>query len=143
MGKNAKRRQDRKDNEIRLTGEQAEAFDHQMDTDSEWFQNSDESVFFRPQIDGEWNEHTAIGASPPTIDFFDEDGQVIEAKKDWTCVVDVGRVLKGGGPASGWRTRLAVAPPLTAPIRQAMKEQAIAWAVMTVETLRQRASQEQ
>lgn len=142
MGKNAKRRQERKTKHIRLAGEQAEVFDNQMDVDSEWFQNSDEPVFFRPQIEGEWNQHTATGKSPPTIDFFDEDGQVIEAKKDWTCVVDVGRVLKGGGPASGFRTRLAVAAPITPPIRQAMKEQAIAWAQVTVEALRQQASQQ-
>lgn len=143
MGKNAKRRQDHKNKKIHLTGEQAEVFDHQMDVDSEWFQNSDEPVFFRPQIDGEWNQHIAAGSSPPTIDFFYENGQPVPAVKDWTCVIDVGRVLNGGGPASGMRMRLAVAVPFTPQIREIMKEQAIAWTKSMVTMLQQLKSQEE
>lgn len=53
MGRNAKRKQERNARRIVLTGEQAEVFDVQMDSDRDWLEGSDEFVRFA---------HTAFAA---------------------------------------------------------------------------------
>jgi hypothetical protein len=128
MGKNAKRKKQRKNSktkEVYLVGEQAEVFDEQMTTDREWFEASRESVYFRPQIDGEFSEFTMMGHEVPSIDIFGDGDQPAPVRKDWTCVIDLGRIMNQGGPPSGWRTRLAVPCPITPQIRQAMLEAAV------------------
>ena len=131
MGRNAKRKKQRKNSEtteVHLVGEQAEVFDEQMTTDREWFEVSQESVYFRPQIDGEFSGYTMLGHEAPSIDIFTDDHQLAPVKKDWTCVIDLGRIMNPGGPPSGWRTRLAVPSPITPQIRQAMLEVALDYA---------------
>jgi hypothetical protein len=120
MGKAAKRKQ-RSGNphQILLSGEQAEAFDAQMDADKAMFEQTDAAVCFRPQIPGEWNEQKMLGLKlPPQL------GPIRNGRWDflpdqctWTAVVDVIRAQriadgKDAGEASGCRTRLQCVPVL-------------------------------
>ena len=82
MGRTAKHKADRRAKTITLTGEQAEVFDEQMDSDRDWFEGSSECVHFRPEIPGEFNEQLMLGWQPPYIQTFDlETGEDIAADK--------------------------------------------------------------
>ena len=136
MGRNAKRKAERRAKTITLTGEQAEVFDEQMDSDRDWFEGSSECVRFRPEIPGEFNEQLMLGGLPPYIQAFDlETGEDIAAPLDWVCVIDIIRSINGGGP-SGCRTRLRCPAPLNGQIRRAMADYAIRYARMALETLK-------
>jgi len=90
MGRNSKRKADRRAKTITLTGEKAEVFDEQMDSDRYWFEGSEECVRFRPEIPGEFNDCRVVGGKPPYIQVFDlETGEDISAPLDWVCVVDI------------------------------------------------------
>jgi hypothetical protein len=119
MGKAANRKQrNSNSNQILLSGEQAEAFDAQMDADKAMFEQTDAAVCFRPQIPGEWNELKMLGGLPPQL------GPIRNGKWDflseqctWTAVVDVIRAQriaegKDTGAASGFRARLPCVPVL-------------------------------
>ena len=101
---------------IRLAGEQAEVFDKRSDTDREWFESHEGHVYFRPEIDGEWNEHIVLGDAIPTLDV---KGYSKDAPKGhWTVVIDLGRAWdrlerKTGSPPSGMRTRVRINRPAT------------------------------
>lgn len=125
MGRKAKQRQQRKQNRqqpiptVTLTGKDADVFDLQMETDREWFEHSPESTYFRPQIDGEFEAYARQGSGIPTLS--DPSDTVPPLPCDWTCVVDVGRVLAGEqGPPSGHRVRFACPAPLSPAMRALM-----------------------
>jgi hypothetical protein len=135
MGRNAKRKQDRKRNHITLAGEQAEVFDAQMDSDRDWFSGSDQCVRFRPEIDGEFNDQLMLGHQPNYIQTFDlETGENIDLPLGWVCVIEVGRAVNWGGP-DGFRTRLRCPAPLNGQVRQAMVDYAIRYAHVAYQTL--------
>lgn len=137
MGRNAKRKQDRNRNRnrITLTGEQAEVFDAQMDSDRDWFSGSDECVRFRPEIEGEFNEYALMGGQPPFIQTFDlETGEDVDMPRGWVCVIEVGRAVNWGGP-DGFRTRLRCPAPVNGQVRQAMADYAIRYAHGVYQTL--------
>ena len=46
---------------INLSGEQAEVFNEQMDTDRKLMEATDDFIAFRPAIEGEWNEGIMLG----------------------------------------------------------------------------------
>lgn len=105
---------------IRLAGEQAEVFNKQSDTDREWFESHEDYVYFRPEIDGEWNEQIMLGHDIPTLAIKDHSKRA--PKESWTAVIDMGRVwerLEGriGTPPSGMRTRIRINRPATEAIR--------------------------
>jgi hypothetical protein len=127
MGRNSRRKNERqsKTTHIKLTGEQAEVFDEQMDSDRDWFKRSSESVRFRPEIDGEWNEHLMLGHQAPYIKTYDiETGKGYNAPLNWVCVVDIFKAIEGGD-SSGCRTRYRCPAPINGVIRKAMAEYAI------------------
>jgi len=118
MGRKAKLRKERNPKVIHLVGEQAEAFDLQMDVDREWFENSNQTFFFRPEIEGEFDEYKIAGSEPPHVHAVVQTPVGIgEIELGWVCVVDMGRYCSGGGPASGWRLRVRTSAPLQADIR--------------------------
>jgi hypothetical protein len=136
MGRNAKRKADRRAKTITLSGEQAEVFDEQMDSDRDWFEGSNECVRFRPEIPGEFNEQLMLGGQPPYIQIFDlKTGEDIDATLDWVCVVDIIRAIEGGGP-SGCRTRLRCPAPINGQIRQSLANYAISFAQGFIQTLK-------
>jgi hypothetical protein len=105
---------------IEASGEQGEVFDLQMDTDRKWFESHGGVLYFRPQIQGEWNEQAVFGTHPPIIGPMAPDGRAdfLIDQATWTAVVDVERFhriafeRRAGGPGSGFRTRIAVYPML-------------------------------
>ena len=124
MGRNAKRKQDRKARRVTLSGEQAEVFDAQMDSDREWFDDSSELVRFRPEIEGEFNEYLMLGGQPPSLQAFDlRTGNEIETLRDWVCVVELSRVISG--VTHGKRLRMRCPAPVNAQVRQAITDSAI------------------
>ena len=136
MGRNAKRKQERNRSRITLTGEQAEVFDQQMQSDRDWFSGSNELVRFRPEIEGEFNEQLMLGHQPPFIQAFDlETGEDVEIPGGWVCVIEVGRVVKWGG-SDGFRTRLRCPAPVNGQLRQAMANYALNYARQIFLTLR-------
>lgn len=136
MGRNAKRKAERRAKTITLTGEQAEVFDEQMDSDRDWFEGSNQSVRFRPEIPGEFNEQLMLGVQVPSIELFNlETGEDLATPLDWVCVVDIFRAVKGGGP-SGCRTRLRCPAPLNGQVRQALADYAIRYAHMALAELK-------
>lgn len=127
MGRKARIRKDRKPIHIRLSGEQAEVFDEQMESDREWFEGSTEMVRFRPEIEGEWNEQKMLGfVSPALVTKDPRTGKADPA--NWTCVLDLGRVTGMTTEASGWRTRFPCSAPSTGKLRSDMAAKAIAFA---------------
>ena len=123
MGRKAKVRQERKFPVIRLAGEQAEVFDNQMDVDREWFESSAETFYFRPEIDGEFNEYALVGSEVPTARavFCPHGGIPQELPLGWVCVTDIGRALNGGnGDATGWRFRVRTSAPANPQVRQVL-----------------------
>lgn len=116
-----------KPNEIRLAGEQAEVFDAQMDSDREWFEASRDWIRFRPEIEGEFNEHIMLGESPPYVSLYDmETGEGIDVSMGWVCVIDIGRAMSNekDPPPSGVRTRFRCPPPVDGVVRQAIVDYA-------------------
>jgi hypothetical protein len=55
------------DRTIRLSGEQAEVFDDQMDVDRDLMEATDDFIAFRPSIDGEWSEQIMLGYEPQRL----------------------------------------------------------------------------
>jgi len=140
MGRKAKLRKDRKPIHIRLSGEQAEVFDEQMESDRQWFEGSAEMVRFRPEIEGEWNEQKMLGFVSPALVTKDP----VTGKEDptnWTCVLDLGRVTGMTTKASGWRTRFPCSAPTSGKLRNKMAAQAVAFARAQILFLRSQASQ--
>ena len=128
MGRNAKRKAERRTKTITLAGEQAAVFNEQMDSDRDWFEGSDQCVRFRPEIPGEFNEQKMLGHQVPSIELFNlETGEDVSAALDWVCVVDIFRAVKGGGP-SGCRTRLRCPAPINGQLRGALADYAIRYA---------------
>ena len=76
---------------IEASGEQGEVFDLQMDTDRKWFESHGGVLYFRPQIQGEWNEQAVFGTHPPIIGPMAPDGRAdfLIDQATWTAVVDV------------------------------------------------------
>jgi hypothetical protein len=141
MGKASQRKKDKRPT-IRLAGEQAEAFDAQMDKDRAMFEQTDACVCFRPQIPGEWNEHQMLGHKPPIIGPI-RNGQIdfLPSECTWTAVVDIGRVdrvAKGEAPGAptGLRTRIACPPVLTPEDEIACSQAAQVYALAQMEALR-------
>jgi hypothetical protein len=116
---------------IELSGEQAEVFDYQMDSDKEWFDSSHDWVFFRPEIEGEFNEYIMMGENPPDCLLQNlETGKLINTPLDWVCVIDIGRALskKKKAPASGFRVRFRCPPPYNGVVRKALRNYAFNYA---------------
>jgi hypothetical protein len=132
---------------IRLAGEQGEVFDQQMDTDRDWFESHRGVLYFRPQIPGEWNEQLALGIAIPTAGPLGPDGSLdfLPDQAVWTAVVDLGRFLRiavdraPAAPATGFRTRLRVVPPLTHAARRDMAVAVIAYVRCTLQALQEQA----
>jgi hypothetical protein len=125
------------DRTIRIAGEQAEVFNDQMDTDRDLMEAVDDCVAFRPEIDGEWNEHIMLGDTPPRLALrYCNTGKVYPGPYNWTCVLDLGRALYGEKAASGWRMRFQCPEPATAELRAALKDFAIDFAKASFELLR-------
>ena len=119
MGRNAKTRKDRKLPKISLAGEQAEVFCDQMDGDRAWFQSCDATHYFRPEIDGEFNDYLVVGSDAPFVHAVVQTSAGIgELPLGWVCVTDIGRYLNDGGPASTSRFRVRTSPPFQADVRQ-------------------------
>lgn len=112
-----------------LTGEQAEVFDHQMDTDRELMEATDDCIAFRPTIEGEFSEYIVAGGRPPQIVLTEggPDGAFLYDVPggQWTAVVDLGRAFLGYTEASGMRMRLLCPPPIDGGIREAIREAAL------------------
>jgi hypothetical protein len=109
-------------NTIRLAGEQAEVFDNQMDVDKALMASTPSCVAFRPAIDGEFSEYQVIGERVPCIAPFQT-----EARPDWVCVCDVGRIQRKGGPASGLRVRFQCPQPQNDAQRDLIRDVAVSY----------------
>lgn len=119
MGRNSKRKAKRTIT-ITLAGEQAEAFDAQMDADKAWFEANAFPVYLRPQIPGEWGEYEMFGTKPVAIGPIAPNGEpdFLDQQCVWTAVVDAVRLQAWVNdndfyaPPSGVRMRFACTPPL-------------------------------
>jgi hypothetical protein len=113
------------DRTIRISGEQAEVFDDQMNVDRDLMEATDDFIAFRPSIEGEWNEQIMLGATPERLAIrFADSGEIYPGPYNWTCVVDIGRLAYGQSEASGCRTRLQCPNPITPELRQVLREAA-------------------
>lgn len=134
---------------MHLAGEQAEAFDQQVDADRDWFESHRGVLCFRPQIPGEWNEQHALGIPVPIAGPFAPDGSpdFLLDQAVWTAVVDLGRLRRvaverrPAGPSTGLRTRLRVVPPLTHRARREMAIAVTAYALHTLQALEEQGRQ--
>jgi hypothetical protein len=124
------------DRTIRLSGEQAEVFDDQMDIDRDLMEAVDDCVAFRPEIDGEWNEAIMLGETPPRFRLFKvETQEELSSSYGWTCVIDVGRAVLGQSSPSGCRMRAQCPAPATQEVRDALRDYAIHYAKASASTL--------
>lgn len=129
---------------ITVAGEQAEAFDQQMDVDREWFDTHPGVLFIRPQLPGEFNEQQALGYPVPAAGPVGPDGapDFLMEEAVWTAVVDLGRLWRLAvqrrppGPPTGCRTRLKVVPPLTHAARRDTAAMVISYALNVAAYLR-------
>ena len=113
----------KKINEIHLAGEQAEAFDQQMDADRDWFESTSEAFYFRPEIEGEFDDFLVAGAEPPSIYAVAEtDKGDEELPRGWVCVVDIGRYVMKDEEPSGLRMRIRTSAPITGSLRETLLE---------------------
>lgn len=110
------------DRTIRLAGEQAEVFDDQMDVDRDLMEATDDFIAFRPTIEGEWNEQIMLGCDPQRLTCMAEGGGIYLGPYDWTCVVDVGRLVSMTEEASGFRMRFQCPEPNSQELRQALRK---------------------
>jgi len=108
-------------NIIELVGEQAEAFDEQMDADRDWFESSLDAFYFRPEIEGEFDEYLITGQNVPFVQ------ALVKTKEGdktlplgWVCVVDIGRYMKLSVEPTGFRCRIRTSPPINDEIRSLM-----------------------
>lgn len=123
--------------EITLQGEKAEHFDDQMDADRAFAESSDDCVFFRPAMDGEWDTLIEMGSMPPRLLLLDpETGQTFPGPYNWTCVVDILRVTGACNESSGCRTRLQCPNPCTADLRTQMRQMAIDYVCSMINALK-------
>jgi len=142
MGKAQKRKSQHKKHIIKLTGEQAEIFDKQMDLDKLLFENSEAAVIYRPSIEGEFNEQKIIGCYVPIVGKF-RDGQpdFLDQQATWTIVVDIGRATnlaksKPPGPASGHRTRMRCLPVLSRKDEMEYASAAMSYALQAIDAIK-------
>lgn len=123
--------------EITLSGEKAEHFDDQMDADRAFAESSDDCVFFRPAMDGEWDTLIEMGSMPPRLLLLDpETGEAFSGPYNWTCVVDILRATGACNKSSGCRTRLQCANPCTPALRSQMRQMAIDYVCSMVNALK-------
>lgn len=108
---------------IRLVGEQAEAFDQQMDTDRDWFESSTDAFYFRPEIESEFDEYIIAGSTPPYViaEVSTSQGNG-ELPLGWVCVVDIGRYIEKSETPTGFRCRIRTSPPVNSEIRESLIE---------------------
>ena len=112
--------------QVNLSGEKAEQFDDQMDADRAFAEASDDCVFFRPAMDGEWHYFAEMGSAPPRLMMFDaQTGEVFPGPYNWTCVVDIFRAIGPATESSGCRTRLQCVNPCTPELRAQIRQMAI------------------
>jgi len=113
----------KKNNIIRLVGEQAEAFDQQMDADRNWFESSTDAFYFRPEIEGEFDEYVIAGAAPPYViaEVSTPEGNG-ELPLGWVCVVDIGRYIEKSEAPTGFRFRVRTSPPINGEVRESLIE---------------------
>ena len=106
---------------INLVGEQAEAFDQHMDADRDWFESSPGAFYFRPEIEGEFDEYLIAGAEPPFVHALVATPQgTQELPLGWTCVVDVGRYLEQTKAPTGFRCRVRTSAPINGDVRETL-----------------------
>lgn len=123
--------------EINLSGEKAEQFDDKMDADRAFAEASDDCVFFRPAMDGEWDTLIQLGSAPPRLLMFDtKTGEELPGPYNWTCVVDILRATDAATESSGCRTRLQCANPCTPELRVQMRQMAIDYVRSMVKALK-------
>jgi len=123
--------------EIVLSGEKASHFNNQMDADRAFADASDDCVFFRPSMDGEWDTLIEMGSMPPRLLLLDtETGEAFPGPYDWTCVVDLLRATGASNESSSCRTRLQCANPCTAALRAQMRQMAIDYVCGMVNALK-------
>lgn len=148
MGKaSSRKRKNANPPKILLSGEQAEAFDTQMDADKSMFEQTHAAVCFRPQIPGEWNELKMLGLDPPQLGPI-RNGQCdfLPEQCTWTAVVDVIRAEriadgKEAGAASGCRMRLQCVPVLNRRDEAACSQIAQEYVLRQLAILRERGDQ--
>ncbi|MGA1114784.1 MAG: hypothetical protein ACO3TI_07555, partial [Aquiluna sp.] len=109
---------------IKLSGEQAEVFNEQMDTDRKLMEATDDFIAFRPAIEGEWNEGIMLGYDLPRLDCITENGVTYAGPYDWTCVVDMGRLRFGTKEPTGARMRFQCPEPNSERLREALRQDA-------------------
>ena len=108
---------------IHLVGEQGEAFDQHMDADRDWFESSSEAFYFRPEIEGEFDEFLIMGSEPPFVHALVEAPKgIVKLPLGWTCVVDVGRYLMKDQAPSGIRMRIRTSAPINGDVRESLLE---------------------
>ena len=107
------------ENCINLVGEQAEAFDQHMDADRDWFTSSFDVFYFRPEIDGEFDDYVIAGCTPPFVHALvttPEGNQTLPL--GWVCVVDIGRYIEKCKEQTGLRCRIRTSSPINNDIRE-------------------------
>ena len=113
----------KENNEIHIVGEQAEVFDQQMDADRDWFESTSEAFYFRPEIEGEFNDFIVGGGEPPCVYAVAEtDEGDKEVPGGWVCVVDIGRYVMRDKEPSGCRMRIRTSAPITGVLREKLLE---------------------
>ena len=123
--------------EINLTGKPAEQFDNQMDVDRAFAEASDDCVFFRPEMNGEWDTLIQMGSAPARLWMFDaETDEALPGPYNWTCVVDILRATGAATESSGCRTRLQCANPCTPERRAQMRQMAIDYVCRMIDALK-------
>ena len=123
MGRKAKLRKQRKPITVTLSGEQAEVFDQQMESDHDWFEGTTECVRFRPEIEGEFDTYQMLGQRINGLVPFDSNGAPLDVPLDWVCVVEVSRALTG--KAHGIRVRIPCPAPRSGVWREQMAKHAM------------------
>lgn len=97
---------------IKVVGEQAEAFDYQLDHDRQLMEDTCDFMALRPEMEGEWNDVTTADAQPPTFVIISKETNEIIERDWWVCVVDIGKLVEGTTEASGFRTRFRCSEPV-------------------------------
>jgi len=120
-------------------GEQAEVFDHQMDVDKQWFESSPDAFYFRPEIEGEFDEYLVAGGEAPCI-YAERDTPWGRERLPlgWVCVVDIGRYVDKSKEPSGWRCRIRTSPPKTGEIRKMLSDSVLEAVDNFIQALRDR-----
>jgi hypothetical protein len=115
---------------MKLSPEAEELVNYQSELDCELLKSMDNTVAFRPQIDGEFDVERSLGCARSRIV---ADRQIPGG--DWVCVVDVLRALKRATKYSGFRVRVPCPPPVTPAVRNEIAEIAIAMVCRDIKKL--------